>query len=94
MFPSGNFGNIYSAYLLKNGISLKDLIIATNENNILHRIIKNNDFTLSDVVKTNSPSMDITISSNFERILSEFLDTSSLVDLYQKIPIKIIKKLR
>ena len=55
-------------------------------------IIKNNDFTLSDVVKTNSPSMDITISSNFERILSEFLDTSSLVDLYQKIPNKDHKK--
>ena len=91
--PSGNFGNIYSAYLLKKmGFPLKDLIIATNENNILHRIIKNNDFTLFDVVKTNSPSMDITISSNFERILSEFLDTSSLVDLYQKIPNKDHKK--
>ena len=87
--PSGNFGNIYSAYLLKKmGFPLRKLVIATNENNILHRIINNNDFTLTDVIKTNSPSMDITISSNFERILSEFIDTSSLVELYQKMPTK------
>ena len=53
------------------GFPLKNLVIATNENNILHRIIANNDFSLTDVIKTNSPSMDITISSNFERILAE-----------------------
>lgn len=91
--PSGNFGNIYSAYLLKKmGFPLRKLVIATNENNILHRIINNNDFVLTDVIKTNSPSMDITISSNFERILSEFLDSSSLIDLYQKMPNKDHKK--
>ncbi len=85
--PSGNFGNIYSAYVLrKMGFPLKDLIIATNENNILHRIIKNNDLSLHEVVKTNSPSMDITISSNFERLLCEFIDPSDLDDLYQKMP--------
>jgi threonine synthase len=70
------------------GFPFRKLVIATNENNILHRIINNNDFTLTDVIKTNSPSMDITISSNFERILSEFIDTSTLVDLYQKMPNK------
>ena len=85
--PSGNFGNIYSAYVLrKMGFPLKDLVIATNENNILHRIIKNNDFSLHDVVKTNSPSMDITISSNFERLLCDFINPSDLDDLYQKMP--------
>lgn len=85
--PCGNFGNIYSAYVLKKmGFPLKDLVIATNENNILHRIIKNNDFNLLDVVKTNSPSMDITISSNFERMLCEFLDPSTILELYQKMP--------
>ncbi len=84
--PSGNFGNIYSAYILKKmGFPIKDLVIATNENNILHRIIQNNDFSLIDVIKTNTPSMDITISSNFERLLSEFVDQSVLTDLYQKI---------
>ena len=85
--PSGNFGNIYSAYILrKMGFPLKDLIIATNENNILHRIIKNNDLSLHEVVKTNSPSMDITISSNFERLLCEFMDPSDLDTLYKNMP--------
>ena len=85
--PTGNFGNIYSAHILKRmGFPLKELVVATNENNILHRVIKNNDLKVLKVVKTNSPSMDITISSNFERLLSEFLDPSNLDDLYKKMP--------
>ena len=84
--PSGNFGNIYSAYVLrKMGFPLKELVIATNENNILHRIIKNNDLSLHEVIKTNSPSMYINISSNFERLLCEFMSPSDLDDLYQKM---------
>ena len=85
--PSGNFGNIYSAYLLKSmGFPINKLIVATNENNILHRIISNNDLHLYNVVKTNSPSMDITISSNFERLLAEFLGPDSTKELFQNIP--------
>ena len=84
--PSGNFGNIYSAYLLKSmGVPTNQLIVATNENNILHRIISNNDLHLYNVVKTNSPSMDITISSNFERLLAEFLGPDSTKELFQNI---------
>ena len=84
--PSGNFGNIYSAHLLKSmGFPLRNLVIATNENNILHRIIANNDFSLTDVIKTNSPSMDITISSNFERILAESFNPEELSHLYKNI---------
>ena len=84
--PSGNFGNIYSAYLLKSmGFPINKLIVATNENNILHRIISNNDLHLYNVVKTNSPSMDITISSNFERLLAEFLGPESTKELFQNI---------
>ena len=84
--PSGNFGNIYSAHLLKTmGFPLRNLVIATNENNILHRIIANNDFSLTDVIKTNSPSMDITISSNFERILAESFNPEELSHLYKNI---------
>ena len=84
--PSGNFGNIYSAFLLrKMGFPLRELVVATNENNILHRVIKNNDLKLMKVVKTNSPSMDITISSNFERLLGEFINPTELNDLYQKM---------
>ena len=85
--PSGNFGNIYSAHLLKSmGFPINKLIVATNENNILHRIISNNDLHLYNVVKTNSPSMDITISSNFERLLAEFLGPDSTKELFQNIP--------
>ena len=84
--PSGNFGNIYSAYLLKSmGFPINKLIVATNENNILHRIISNNDLHLYNVVKTNSPSMDITISSNFERLLAEFLGPDSTKELFHNI---------
>jgi threonine synthase len=84
--PSGNFGNIYSAYLLKSmGFPINKLIVATNENNILHRIISNNDLHLYNVVKTNSPSMDITISSNFERLLAEFLGPDSTKKIFQNI---------
>ena len=84
--PSGNFGNIYSAYLLKSmGFPINKLIVATNENNILHRIISNNDLHLYNVVKTNSPSMDITISSNFERLLAEFLGPDLTKELFQNI---------
>ena len=84
--PSGNFGNIYSAYLLKSmGFPINKLIVATNENNILHRIISNNDLHLYNVVKTNSPSMDITISSNFERLLAELLGPGATNELFQNI---------
>ena len=84
--PSGNFGNIYSAHLLKSmGFPINKLIVATNENNILHRIISNNDLHLYNVVKTNSPSMDITISSNFERLLAELLGPSATNELFQNI---------
>ena len=84
--PSGNFGNMYSAYLLKSmGFPINKLIVATNENNILHRIISNNDLHLYNVVKTNSPSMDITISSNFERLLAEFLGPDSTKKIFQNI---------
>ena len=84
--PSGNFGNIYSAHLLKSmGFPINKLIVATNENNILHRIISNNDLHLYNVVKTNSPSMDITISSNFERLLAELLGPEATNELFQNI---------
>ena len=57
--PSGNFGNIYSAHLLRSmGFPLRRLVIATNENNILPRVIADHDFSLNDVIKTNRPSMD------------------------------------
>lgn len=68
--PTGNFGNIFAGYVAKRmGLPIKKLILATNENNILTRFIQNGDYSLSSVVETYSPSMDIQIASNLERYL-------------------------
>lgn len=68
--PTGNFGNIFAGFVArKMGLPIKKLILATNENNILTRFINNGDYSLSKVVETYSPSMDIQIASNLERYL-------------------------
>ena len=68
--PTGNFGDIYSGYLAKTmGLKISKLIIATNINDILKRCIDTGIYKVSDVIPSNSPSMDIQISSNFERLL-------------------------
>ncbi len=68
--PTGNFGDIYAGYLAgQMGLPIDQLIVATNQNDILHRCIKNNDHSKKELAKTLSPSMDIMVSSNFERML-------------------------
>ena len=68
--PTGNFGDIYAGYLArKMGLPIKQLIIATNSNDILHRFMSHNDYSQSTLEHTLSPSMDIMVSSNFERYL-------------------------
>ena len=68
--PTGNFGDILAGYFAKRmGLPIEKLILATNSNDILHRFVKFGDYSLSGVVKTVSPSMDIQIASNFERYL-------------------------
>ncbi|WP_101759358.1 threonine synthase [Oceanicoccus sp. KOV_DT_Chl] len=68
--PTGNFGDIYAGYLAsKMGLPIDQLVVATNTNDILHRCISANDFSKQPLVHTLSPSMDIVISSNFERLL-------------------------
>jgi threonine synthase len=68
--PTGNFGDIFAGYVAKQmGLPLDKLLLATNENNILTRFITASDYSLSQVVSTVSPSMDIQIASNFERYL-------------------------
>ncbi len=68
--PTGNFGDIYAGYLAKKmGLPIKKLIIATNSNDILTRFIKNNDYSRKSLLDTLSPSMNIQVSSNFERLL-------------------------
>ena len=68
--PTGNFGDIYAGYLAKKmGLPVRQLIIATNRNDILHRLISSNDYSKGTLEPTLSPSMDIMVSSNFERFL-------------------------
>jgi threonine synthase len=68
--PTGNFGNIFAGYFAKQmGLPLDKMVLATNENNILARFIKDGDYSTKEVVQTYSPSMDIQIASNFERYL-------------------------
>ncbi len=68
--PTGNFGDIFAGYLAKTmGLPIERLIIGTNANDILHRCISGNDHSKKPLVHSLSPSMDIMVSSNFERLL-------------------------
>lgn len=68
--PSGNFGDIYAGYLAKRmGLNINKLIIATNNNDILTRFINDNDYSKKEMVETISPSMNIQVASNFERLI-------------------------
>lgn len=68
--PTGNFGDVLAGYYSKHmGLPVGDLIVATNENDILHRFFVQGEYHRNDIQKTISPSMDICVSSNFERYL-------------------------
>ncbi len=68
--PTGNFGNIFAGFIAKRMTGkIERLILATNENDILYRFVNFGDYSISSVVPTISPSMDIQIASNFERYL-------------------------
>jgi len=68
--PTGNFGDIFAGYLAKKmGLPIEQLIVATNANDILHRCISDNDHSKKELIHSLSPSMDIMVSSNFERLL-------------------------
>ncbi|MCM2477795.1 threonine synthase [Rhizobium sp. CG5] len=70
--PTGNFGDIFAGYVAKQmGLPIDKLVIATNENDILARTLKTGRYEMKGVKATSSPSMDIQISSNFERLLFE-----------------------
>ena len=86
--PTGNFGDIYAGYLAKKlGLPIDKLVVATNKNDILHRAISGGDYSQKKVMETNTPSMDIQIASNFERLLYDVKDCNSEVtkDLMIKI---------
>jgi len=70
--PTGNFGDIFAGYAAKRmGLPIEKLLIATNENDILARTLKTGRYETGAVTPTISPSMDIQVSSNFERLLFE-----------------------
>ncbi|MEZ2129292.1 MULTISPECIES: threonine synthase [unclassified Sinorhizobium] len=73
--PTGNFGDIFAGYAAKRmGLPIDRLVIATNDNDILARTLKTGRYDMRAVKATTSPSMDIQISSNFERLLFEAYD--------------------
>jgi threonine synthase len=76
--PTGNFGDIFAGYVAKQmGLPVSKLVIGTNENDILARALKTGRYEMRGVKATMSPSMDIQISSNFERLLYEASDRNA-----------------
>ncbi|APL94887.1 threonine synthase [Sphingobium indicum] len=68
--PTGNFGDVFAGYVAaKMGLPVAKLMVATNVNDILHRALAEGDYSQGQVVATATPSMDIQVSSNFERLL-------------------------
>ena len=87
--PTGNFGDVFAGYLAKKmGLPINKLIVATNENDILHRAITKGDYVSKEVRETLSPSMDIQLASNFERLIYYVNNSNS------KKTAKIMKKVK
>ncbi len=85
--PTGNFGDIFAGYLAhKMGLPVEKLIIATNRNDVLHRVLTTGSYGRQPLEHTLSPSMDITVSSNFERLLFDMYDRDgwSIADLMSR----------
>ena len=73
--PTGNFGDVFAGYVAKKmGLPIEKLIVATNENDILERVIYTGEYKPTEVKPSLSPSMDVQISSNFERLLFDVLN--------------------
>ncbi|MEK9592884.1 MAG: threonine synthase [Luminiphilus sp.] len=73
--PTGNFGDIYAGYLAhRMGLPVNNLVIATNRNDVLHRMLTTGTYGRQPIEASLSPSMDISISSNFERLLFDLYD--------------------
>ena len=97
--PTGNFGDVYAGYLAKKmGLPINKFVVATNQNDILHRAISKGTYDVEKVSETISPSMDIQIASNFERLiydLNNCNDTktiSAMKDIREKGKYLIDKK--
>ena len=76
--PTGNFGNVFAAYLAHQmGFPIANLLLATNENDILARFFQSGEYSRGEVHQTLSPAMDIQVASNFERFLYYYFDQDS-----------------
>ena len=85
--PTGNFGDIFAGYLAqKMGLPIDRLIIATNHNDVLHRVLTRGRYERAPLQPSLSPSMDIPISSNFERLLFDLYDRdgAAIADLMSR----------
>src|SRR5690606_19444930 len=72
--PTGNFGNVYAGHIARRmGLPVRSLVVASNRNDILTRLFTTGTMAIDEVVPTWSPSMDIQVSSNLERLLHEVL---------------------
>jgi len=97
--PTGNFGDVYAGYIAqKMGLPINKLIVSTNENDILQRVINTGEYEPKTVKNSISPSMDIQVASNFERLLFDALDSNDqevsllMQELKKKGSFKLNKK--
>ena len=92
--PSGNFGHAYAGWTAKGmGLPIQRLLIATNTNDVLHQVFSTNNYAKTSVVQTLAPSMDISVASNFERLLYNLYedDSSELSKNMRSFPENSIK---
>jgi len=76
--PSGNFGHAYAGWLAKEmGLPINKILIATNSNDVLHKLFSENSYKKGQVIETLAPSMDISVASNFERLLFNLFNNDS-----------------
>ena len=91
--PSGNFGHAYAGWTAKNmGLSFKGINIATNKNDVLHRLFSDDVYQKKETSASLAPSMDISVASNFERLLFEIYNKNGtkLSDTFSSFPAKSI----
>ena len=93
--PTGNFGNVFACYSArKMGLPVNNISVAVNNNDILYRFFNENDYSKQSVYETISPSMDISVASNFERLIYDlFLDRDAVqcAEMFKNFPIEPIK---
>jgi threonine synthase len=76
--PTGNFGNVFAGWLLERmGVPVRGFKVATNQNDILHRLFQTGEYRIDEVKPSLAPSMDIQVASNFERFLYYSVDEDS-----------------